>query len=132
MLHIYVHAIKNTIYRKIYFTISLWYRAFAARISSSSGGGITAIPRVFKRLIQNSSSTQTACRVEHKVIDLSNTAPFFSKEWPGKILQSVIKIPLYPPLQKGDWKDNFLKSTPYGLLEQNVMCARLMRLCHNN
>jgi hypothetical protein len=38
------------------------------------------------------------------VIDLSTTTPLFSKEGLGEILKSGIKIPLYPPLQKGDLK----------------------------
>jgi hypothetical protein len=44
-------------------------------------------------------------------MDLSTTAPLFSKEGLGEILQSVIKIPLSdPPLQKGDLKGKFLES----------------------
>jgi len=31
-------------------------------------------------------------------------SPLFFKEGLGEILQSVIKIPLYPPLRKGDWE----------------------------
>ena len=44
-------------------------------------------------------------------MDLGTISPLFSKEGLGEILQSVIKIPLCPPLRKGDWEGNFLKST---------------------
>jgi hypothetical protein len=45
------------------------------------------------------------------VIDLSTTAPLFTKEGLREILRNAIKVPLYPPLYpeghkiKGDLKD---------------------------
>jgi hypothetical protein len=51
-----------------------------------------------------------------KVIDLSTTAPLFFKEGWGEILQSVIKIPLYPPLQKGELEGDFLKSKTWAYI----------------
>jgi len=39
------------------------------------------------------------------VIDLSALTPLFSKEGSGEILQNADKIPLYPPLEKGDLKE---------------------------
>jgi hypothetical protein len=46
------------------------------------------------------------------IIDLST--PLFSKEGLGEILQSVIKIILFPPLRKGDWEGKFLKAMTLG------------------
>ncbi len=61
--------------------------------------------------VKNKTQSQKVCELNLNVIDLSATAPLFSKEGMGEILQSVIKIPLYPPLRKGELEGKFLNST---------------------
>jgi hypothetical protein len=48
---------------------------------------------------------------EVNVVDLSATAPLFSKEGLGEIFNNANKIPLYPPFSKGELKEEVLKST---------------------
>ena len=40
------------------------------------------------------------------VIELSTITPLFGKEGLGEIFQNVNKIPLHPPLSKGELKEN--------------------------
>jgi hypothetical protein len=65
-------------------------------------------------------------------IGLSTSAPLFFKEGLGEILESVIKIPLYPPLQMGNLEGKFLKSTTLNFYQQKNKCGAPKRSCSSS